>query len=110
MKHLIPALILTIAAAATAPAASEKNVGLLLEWIQIDHKTANHLLHITAGESDATVLREVLEEEIDAGECRGVADGGHHIQVGPGEGALGWGRDSRRRAEPLAIGGVAAPP
>ncbi len=38
MNHLIPALILTIAATATTTAAGEKNVGLLIEWIQIDHR------------------------------------------------------------------------
>ncbi|MFT4550431.1 MAG: hypothetical protein ACI8XO_002757 [Verrucomicrobiales bacterium] len=46
------------------------NVGLLIEWIQLEHTQANQLIHQFADQPDATALRESLEEKLDAGEAQ----------------------------------------
>ena len=46
------------------------NIGLLVEWIELDHATANQLAHKFANEPNATKLREVLEEKLDTGEAK----------------------------------------
>ena len=67
MKRLIPTLILTTAAIAAAPAAGERNIGLLVEWIEVDATAANQLIHQFSDQENANALRGELENRIDAG-------------------------------------------
>lgn len=61
-------------AAKTAPkaageAAGEQAVGLLFEWIELDHRQANKLIRKHAIQLDADPLREALETLLDKGEA-----------------------------------------
>ena len=66
MRRLLATALAFVLGSITATAGGE-NIGLLVEWIQVDGEAAGKLLPRPTDEEDATALRAELEKLLDAG-------------------------------------------